>query len=47
MTLDGKIVRGLFKQERLKPAILRTNQGHINNSSQLKQIIDIGLSTML
>ena len=25
MTLDGKILRGLFEHERLKPAMLRTN----------------------
>ena len=25
MTLDGKLLRGLFEHERLKPAVLRTN----------------------
>ena len=29
MTLDGKILRGLFKHDRLKPANIRTNQGNI------------------
>ena len=43
MTLDGKILRGLFKQERLKPAILRTSKGNINYLSQLKQVINRGL----
>ena len=33
MTLDGKILRGLFEQERLKPAILRTNEGNVSNLS--------------
>ena len=47
MTLDGKILRGLFKHERLKPAILRTSEGNINNLSQLKQVINIGLTMML
>ena len=47
MTLDGKILRGLFKHERLKPAMLRTSKGNINNLSQLKQVINIGLSLML
>ena len=47
MTLDGKIVRGLFEHERLKPAILRTSEGNVNNLLQLKQSINIGLSTML
>ena len=36
MTLDRKILRGLFKCERLKPAILRTSEGNISNLSQLK-----------
>ena len=47
MTLDSKIFRGLFKHERLKPAILRTSEGNISYLSQLKQIINIGLSTLL
>ena len=47
MTLDGKILRGLFEHEVLKPAILRTSEGNINNLSQLKQVINIGLSTTL
>ena len=29
MTLDGKIFRGLFEHERLKPAIIRTSQGNV------------------
>ena len=36
MTLDGKILRGLFKHKGLKPAIVRTSQGNIHNLSQLK-----------
>ena len=47
MTLDGKILRGLFEYERLNPAILKTSKGNVNNLSQLKQVINIGLSTML
>ena len=43
MTLDGKILQGLFKHERLKPATLRTNEGNVNNLAQLKQIINVGL----
>ena len=37
MTLDGKILRGLFKHERLKPAIIRTSEGNVSNLSQLKK----------
>ena len=35
MTLDGKILKGLFEHERLKPAMLRTSEGNISNLSQL------------
>ena len=47
MTLDGKILRGLFEHERLKPAMLRTSEGNVSNLLQLKQIINVGLSTSL
>ena len=43
MTLDGKILRGLFKHERLKPANRRTNQGNVQNLVQLKQVMNVGL----
>ena len=36
MTLDGKILKGLFEHERLKPANIRTSQGNIQNLAQLK-----------
>ena len=39
MTLDGKLLRGLFEHERLKPAVIRTNQGNVMNLSKLKQVI--------
>ena len=37
MTLDGKILRGLFEHEMLKPAIIRTNQGNVQNLAELRQ----------
>ena len=43
MILNGKILRGLFKHERLKPAIIRTSQGNVCNLLQLKQIVNIGM----
>ena len=39
MTLNGKLLRGLFEHERLKPANIRTSQGNIHNLVQLKQVI--------
>ena len=41
MTFDRKILKGLFEQERLKPATLRTSEGNVSNKSQLKQIINV------
>ena len=43
MTLNGKILRGLFEHERLKPANMRTNQGNVLNVAQLKQVRNAGL----
>ena len=31
ITLDGKLLRGLFEHESLKPAVIRTNQGNVTN----------------
>ena len=47
MTLDGKNLRGLFEHKRLKPAMLRTSEGNVNNLSHLEQVIKRGLSTTL
>ena len=38
ITLDGKL-RGLFEHERLKPVVIRTNQGNVTNLSKLKQVM--------
>ena len=43
MTLDGKILRGLFEHEGLKPVIIRTSHGNIINLAQLKQVLTLGL----
>ena len=43
MTLDGNILRGLFKHERLKPAIIRTSQGNVQNLAQLRNIMNTNL----
>ena len=41
ITLDGKLCRGMFKHERLKPAIIRTSQRNVCNLPQLKQVVNI------
>ena len=43
MMLDGNILIGLFKHVRIKPAIIRTDQGNVHNLVQLKQIINTGV----
>ena len=42
ITLDGKLLKGLFERERLKPAVIRINQGNVMNLSKLKQVMSSG-----
>ena len=42
--LDGKLLRGLFELERLKPAILRISEGNVTNLVKLKQLFNMGLT---
>ena len=41
--LDGDILRGIFEHERLKPTIIRTNQGNVQNLAELRQIMNTNL----
>ena len=43
MTFDGKLLCCLFKHERIKPAVIRTNKGNITNLVNLKQVISVGM----
>ena len=43
MMLDGVILRGIFEHERLKPAVIRTSQGNVQNLAELKQIMNTEL----
>ena len=43
MTLDGKILRGIFEHERLKPTVIRTNQRKVQNLAELRQIMNANL----
>ena len=36
MTSNGKILRGLFENEKLKPANMRTSQGNIHKFGSIK-----------
>ena len=43
MTLDWIMLREIFEHKRLKPAVIRTNQGNINNIAELKQVMNTEL----
>ena len=43
MTLDGKLLQGLFEQERIKPGVFRTSEGNVTNFAHLKQVISVGM----
>ena len=47
MTLDGNIFRGLFEHEILKPAILISSKGNVNNLLLLKQVVNVELAMPL
>ena len=44
MTLDGTILRELFEHERLKPTIIRTNQGNIKTLAELRHVMNANLT---
>ena len=44
MTLDGVMLRGIFEHKRLKPTIIRTSQGNVQNLAELKQIMNTELN---
>ena len=43
MTLDGRILRGLFEHERLKPVNIIMGQGNVQNLAQFMHIMNTGL----
>ena len=44
MTLDGKILRGIFEHERLKPAVIRTNQGNVQYLAEFRKLMNTNLN---
>ena len=43
MTLNGKILKGIFEHKRFKPAVIRTNHGNVQNLAELRQIMNTNL----
>ena len=44
MTMDEKLLRGVFEHERLKPAVLKTDQGNVNTLMTLKKVINLDIA---
>ena len=44
MTIDGKLLRGLFEHERLKPDMIRTDKGNVNTLLALKRVMNLEIS---
>ena len=40
MTLDGIMLRRIFKHERLRPAVNRTSWGNVQKLAELKQVMN-------
>ena len=45
MTIDGKLLRGLFEHERLKLAMIRMDKGNVSTLSALKRVMNLEIST--
>ena len=45
MTIDEKLLRGLFEHEKLKLAVIRMGKGNISTLSALKRVMNLGIST--
>ena len=43
MTLDGLILKGIFEHKRLKPTVIRTSHGNVQNLAELRQIMNTNL----
>ena len=44
MTIDGKLLHGLFEHKRLKPAIIKTDKGNVTTLSALKRVMNFEIS---
>ena len=44
MTIDGQLMRGLFEHERLKPAMINTNQCNVKTLSALKKAMNLEIT---
>ena len=45
MKFDEKILKGIFEHERLKPAVIRRNQGNVQNLGDLRLVMSTDLKS--
>ena len=43
VTLDGIILKGNFEHKRLKPTVIRTSHGNVQNLAELRQVMNTEL----
>ena len=43
LTLDGKLLQGLFEHERFKSAIIKTDKGNVTTLAALIKVMTLGL----
>ena len=44
MSIEGELLQGLFKHERLKPTVIKTDKGNVTTLSTLKNIMNFEIS---
>ena len=44
MDIEGQLMRGLFEHERLKPATIYMEKGNVKTLSELKKVMNLGLT---
>ena len=44
MTMDGKLLGGVFEHVRLKPVVLKTHQGNVSTLPALKKVMNLEIT---
>ena len=44
MTMDRRLLREVFEHERLKPVVLKTDQGNVSTLPALKRVINLEIT---
>ena len=44
MTIEGQLMRRLFENKRLKPAILHMDKGNVRTLSELKKVMNLEIA---